>query len=809
MRKFGIGQPVSRFEDPRLVRGGGRYVDDIALPGMAFGFVLRSPHAHAKIRSIDVAAAKAAPGVLAVLTGADWCASGWSDLPVPGGLRRRDGSPMYRPRYPALVWDRVRWVGDYVAFVVAETWHQAADAAELITVDYEPLAAVVSTAHAPGAGAPRVFDDCPNNICFVHLEGDKAATDAAFARATHVVREHFVINRVTAVTMEPRGSVGDYNANDGRYTIYTTLQRAHPFRAELATVLKVPESKIRVVAGDIGGSFGMKSAVYNEVALVLLASKLTARPVKWVSTRAEAFLSDAQGRDNVTDAELALDADGTFLALRVKTIANVGAYLQTATPAFVGNLGSLAGVYRTPAIHADVTAVFTNTNPVRPYRGNGRPEAAYVIERMIDLAADAIGIDPVELRQSNAIPPDALPFRTGLTFTYDSGDFAKNLEMALRLADADGFAARRNEARKRGKLRGLGISNTIERAGAPSYEGAEIRFDRSGTVTLFCGAINQGQGHETVFKQIMCDRLGLDPVDIQYLQGDTDQVFFGEGTGGSRTATLGGSSVDAATRKVIEKACAIAAFALKADVARLSFADGVFSAPATNETLTLKEVARLAATPARLPPGMEPGLIATAVYRAEVENFPNGAHVCELEIDRETGAVEIVRYSVVDDVGTVLNPLLLHGQITGGIAQGAGQILREDIRFDPVTGELLTGSFMDYAMPRASDLCAIAIKSNPVPTRTNPLGVKGAGEAGTVGAMPAVANALVDALSEFGVRHIAMPATAEVIWRAMRGGGVSGLGGEARGKRPVDFNAEFQLSSFPQNGTAKRGERCL
>ena len=770
MKKFGIGQPVSRFEDPRLIRGGGRYVDDMALPGMAFGYVLRSPHAHAKVRSIDVTAAKAAPGVLAVLTGADWRACGWGDLPVPGGLKRRDGSPMYRPRYPALVWDRVRWVGDYVAFVVAETWAQAADAAELIVVDYEPLDAVVSTAEAPADGAPRVFDDCPNNICFVHLAGDKALTDAAFARAAHVVRQHFIINRVTAVTMEPRGSIGDYNANDGRYTVYTTLQRAHPFRAELASVLKIPEAKIRVVAGDIGGSFGMKSAVYNEVALVLLASKLIGRPVKWVSTRSEAFLSDAQGRDNVTDAELALDADGAFLALRVKTIANVGAYLQTAASAFVGNLGSLAGVYRTPAIHADVTAVFTNTNPVRPYRGNGRPEAAYVIERMIDLAADAIGIDPVELRQRNAIPPEALPFRTGLTFTYDSGDFAKNLQMALRLADIDGFAARRKEARKRGKLRGLGVSNTIERAGAPSYEGAEIRFDRSGTVTLFCGAINQGQGHETVFKQILSDRLGLDPADIQYLQGDTDQVFFGEGTGGSRTATLGGAAVDAACRKVIDKARAIAAFALKAEPARVSFADGVFSASATNETLTLKEVARLAANPAKLPPGMEPGLVVTAVYRAEVENFPNGAHVCELEIDRETGAVEIVRYSVVDDVGTVLNPLLLHGQITGGIAQGAGQILREDIRFDPSTGELLTGSFMDYAMPRASDLPAIAIKSNPVPTKTNPLGVKGAGEAGTVGAMPAVANALVDALSEFGVKHIEMPATAEVIWRVMRGG---------------------------------------
>jgi carbon-monoxide dehydrogenase large subunit len=771
LQKFGIGQPVCRFEDPRLVRGGGRYVDDIVLPGMAFGHVLRSPHAHARIRSIDVAAARAAPGVLAVLTGADWRASGWGDLPVPGGLKRRDGSAMYRPRYPALVADRVRWVGDYVAFVVAETGHQAADAAEMIAVDYEPLPAVVSTALAAAPGAPRVHDDCPDNICFVQVDGDKAATDAAFARAAHVVRQHFVINRVTAVTMEPRGSIGDYNTNDGRYTIYTTLQRAHPFRAELAeNVLKVPEAKVRVVAGDIGGSFGMKSAVYNEVALVLLGARITGRPVKWVSTRAEAFLSDAQARDNVTDAELALDREGTFLGLRVKTVANMGAYLQTATPAFVINIGSVAGVYRTPAIHTDVTAVFTNTNPVRPYRGNGRPEAAYVIERMVDVAADTLGIDPAELRRRNSIPPDAMPFRTGLTFTYDSGEFAKNMEMALRLADVDGFAKRRAEAKKRGRLRGLGFSNTIARAGAPSYEGAEIRFDRTGTATLFCGAINQGQGHETVFKQIVCERLGLDPGDIQYLQGDTDQVFYGEGTGGSRSATLGGSAVDAAAHKVIAKARAIAAFALKIDGFQVTFADGVFSSPATNQTLTIKEIARLAANPAKLPAGMEPGLVATAVYRGEAENYPNGAHVCELEIDRDTGAVEIVRYSVVDDVGTVLNPLLLHGQITGGIAQGVGQILCEDIRFDADSGELLTGSFMDYAMPRAGDLCAVAIKSNPVPTKTNPLGVKGAGEAGTVGAMPAVANALVDALSEFGVRHVEMPATAEVIWHAMGGG---------------------------------------
>jgi aerobic carbon-monoxide dehydrogenase large subunit len=770
LQKFGIGQAVPRFEDPRLVRGGGRYVDDIVLPCMAYGYVLRSPHAHARIRAIDAEKTRAAPGVLAVLTGADWVASGWGDLPVPGGMKRRDGSAMYRPRYPALVSDRVRWVGDYVAFVVAETYLAAVDAAELIEVDYEALPAVVSTADAAAPDAPLVWDDCPGNVCFVHRDGDAAATDAAFAVAAHVVRGHFVVNRVTAVTMEPRGSIGDYNATDGRYTIYTTLQRAHPFRAELAhNVLKVPESRVRVVAPDIGGSFGMKSAVYNEVALVLLASKTLHRPVKWVSTRSEAFLSDAQARDNVTDAELALAADGTFLGLRVKSHVAVGAYLQTGMTAVVGNLGTLAGVYRTPAIHVDVTGVFSHTNPIRPYRGNGRPEAAFVIERMVDLAADQLGLDPAELRRRNNIPPSAMPFKTGLTFTYDSGAFAENMEMALRLADVDGFPARREEARKRNKLRGLGISNTIERAAAPSFEGAEIRFDRGGTATLLSGSINQGQGHETVFKQIVCDRLGLDPADILYLQGDTDQVFFGEGTGGSRSATLGGSAVAAATVKVIDKARAIAAHALKVDAATVKFAEGVFSAPATNATLTIKDVAKLAANPARLPSDMEPGLVETAVYRAEVENFPNGCHVCELEIDRDTGEVEIVRYSVVDDVGTVLNPLLLHGQIAGGIAQGVGQILKENIHFDLASGQLVTGSFMDYAMPRAGDLTGFAIKSNPVPTKTNPLGVKGAGEAGTVGAMPAVTNALIDALAEFGVRDIAMPATPERIWRAMRG----------------------------------------
>jgi aerobic carbon-monoxide dehydrogenase large subunit len=770
MGEFAIGQSVSRFEDPRLLRGGGRYVGDMVLPGMAFGYVLRSPHGHARIRAIDVGEAKSAPGVLAVLTGADWQASGWGDLPVPGGLKRRDGSA-FRPPYPALAIDRVRFVGDPVAFVVAETYLQAIDAAERIAVDYEPLPAIVSTAEATSEGAPRVWDGCPDNIGFVQLFGDKAAADAAFAKAEHVVKHRFVINRVTAASMEPRGSLGSYNATEDRYTIYTTLQRTHPFRSELAPILKVPESRIRVVAGDIGGSFGMKSAVYNEVALVLLASKAVGRPVKWTATRSESFLCDAQARDNVTEAELALDKHGTFLGMRVKTVASIGAYLQTGMPAFTGNIGTLAGVYRTPAIFADVTAVFTHTSPVRPYRGNGRPEAAYVIERLVDLAADELGMDPAELRRRNYIAPEAMPFKTGLTFTYDSGQFERTMDMALKLADFAGFEQRRGEARKRGKLRGIGISNTIERAAAQGFEGAEIRFDKSGTMTLFAGSVTQGQGHETIFKQIVCDGLGLSPDDVHYVQGDTDQVFLGEGTGGSRSATIGGSAVHIAADRVVAKAAQIAAHLLKLDAADLNFADGVFSSPKTNRTLTIKEVAKEAMEPTNLPKHLDVGLTATATYFAPVQNFPNGCHICEVEIDEDTGAAEIVRYSVVDDVGTVINPLLLKGQIVGGVAQGVGQILMEDIRFDQ-DGQILTGSFMDYAMPRATDVSAIEVKSNPVPTKTNPLGVKGAGEAGCVGAMPAVANALVDALTPLGIRHIEMPATPERLWRAMKDGQV-------------------------------------
>lgn len=771
MGNHGFGNSYPRIEDARLLRGGGRYIDDLVLPRMAHGYVLRSPHAHAKIRSIDKIAAAAAPGVLRVLTGADWQASGFADLPSPSRRKRRDGSPMYRPHYPALQTDRVRWVGEPVAFIVAETLSQAMDAAELIEVVYEPLPAVVSAAAAIAPGAPLVHDDCASNICFVHIGGDEQATTEAFAEASHVTRHRFVLNRVTAATMEPRGSVADYDALADRYTVYSTMQRPHVFRTSLSRVLQVPENAIRVIGGDIGGSFGMKTPVYNEVALVALASKLLRRPVKWISTRSEAFLSDAQGRDVTSDGELALDDNGKFLGLRVRNTVALGAYSQAGSDgAPVVNLGTLANVYLTPAIHVDVTAVYTNTNPVRSYRGNGRPEAAYIIERLIDMAADEMGIDPIDLRRRNVIPPEAMPYASPLRFVYDCGEFGKNMDIVLGMADYAGVAARRAMARARGKLLGFGFSNSIEKAASPGYEGMEIRFDPSGAATIFSGSFSHGQGHETVFTQLICDRLGLQPEDVRYISGDTDKVFFGIGTGGSRTATIAGAALHFAAEKIVAKGKLIAAHILQADPNDITFANGLFSAPRSNRTLTIRDVAK-AACGSDLPEDIEPGLAVTHVHQHKIYNYPNGSHACEVEIDEETGEARVTRYCVVDDVGTVMNPLLLQGQILGGLAQGLGQVLMEDIRWDAESGQLLTGSFMDYAMPRAGDFSPVEMKSNPVPTKSNPLGVKGAGEAGTVGAMPAVANAIVDALSAYGISHVPMPATAESLWRLMREAG--------------------------------------
>lgn len=766
MGEFAVGQPVPRFEDPRLLKGGGNYIDDLSFPNMVFGHVLRSPHPHAKILGIDTAAAQKAPGVAGIFTGDDWLKSGFGDLPRAEGRKKRDGSPMYRPHFPALAKDRARYVGDPVAFIVARTAAQAQDAAELVVVDYEPLDCVTDLVEVAKPGSPLVWDDCADNICFVHLEGDKEKTDAAMAAAPIVVKKRFKLSRVTAATMETRGSIGIYDFAADRYTIHTTLQRALNFREELAETLNIPESRLRVVAGDIGGSFGMKSGVFNEVGLVLMASKALRRPVKWVATRAESFVADAHGRDNVTDGELALDKSGRFLGLRVKTLYNCGSFTQpgTETGAY-SNLGTLAGVYMTPAIHVDVTAYYTNTNPMRPFRGNGRPEAAFVIERLVDIAADRLGMDPAEIRRINMIPSSAMPFQTGLSFNYDCGEFEPVLDQALEMADYKGFEARRAQAAGRGKLRGIGLSYTIEKAAAPGFEGAEVRFDRSGSVTVLAGSVTQGQGHETVFKQIVSDRLGIHPDEIHYLQGDTDQVFFGEGTGGSRTSALGASAVMSAANKVAAKAVKIAAHMMGVD--DVEFSEGVFSSRKTNRSLTMKEVAQAAISPKNVPAGMEIGLNANAAYHTVRQNYPNGCHVIECEIDPETGVVSLETYVVTDDVGTVLNPMLLKGQIIGGIAQGVGQMLMEEIRFDPSSGQILTGSFMDYPMPRASLFPHVEIKSCPVPTKTNLMGSKGAGEGGCVGALPALANAIVDALAHLGVDHIDMPATPERVWRVI------------------------------------------
>ena len=749
-----------------MLRGAGSYVDDIRLDNMAYGVLVRSPHGHAKINSIDVGAAKCAPGVLTVVTGDDWSAAGLGDLPSHsnGNLKRPSGAPLFVPRYPVLASDRVRWVGDPVVFIVAETLMQAVDAQELVSVEYQELDAVVSTSQALNSNGPRVYDDCDSNICFIERAGNKAAVDDALTNAQHIVRHRFVINRVTAAPMEPRGVVAYYESSNGRFIVHTATQRPHVYRAQLAQILRVAEDQVRIITGDTGGSFGLKSPVFNEVPLACYASKVVNRPIKWISTRTEGFLSDAQGRDNIVDAELALDADGKFLAMRVSLTAAIGAYLQYNMPVFFPNVGTLAGVYRTPALYVEATGVFSNTNPVRPYRGNGRPESAFIIERMIELAACEIGIDSMELRRRNYIAPSQMPFKTGLTFTYDCGEFERNMDLASTVADLNGFPQRRAESRKYGKLRGLGLSNTIERASGVGIETAELRLDVDGHFTLFVGANSQGQGHETVFKQIVADRLSVDEQLIEYVQGDTGRVRRGEGTGGSRSATMAGSACLLAVEQLIDKAKAVAAHILQVHFESIQFAGGLFSSTSSNRTLTLAEIAAAVDHPELLPPGIEKNLATSITYQSATANYPNGCHICEVEIDIETGVSQIVRYSVVDDVGTVLNPLLLHGQIHGGVAQGAGQALMENIHFDD-GGQLMTASFMDYAMPRAHNLCAINVQSNPVPTKTNPLGTKGAGEAGCVGALPAVINAIGDALSEFGVADIPMPATPERLWR--------------------------------------------
>ena len=770
MAKFGIGQSVTRFEDVRLLQGEGRYLNDVNLPGQAHAVVLRSPHAHARIRAIDVDRALKAPGVLAVLTGADVERDGLGTMKMTLRRKRPDGTPMFAPPHRGLSQERVRYVGDPIAFVIAETLAQARDAADLVQVDYDPLPSVTSTA-AAGPGSATVWDECPDNVSNVYEAGDKAAVEAAFARAAHVVRRRYVITRVHAQYMEPRGALGVYDPGEDRYTLYADVQYPHRVRNALASmVFQIPEHQIRVIAGDIGGGFGTKGWQYPEHRLVLWAARKLGRPVKWACERHEAIPADEHARDNISDAELALDAEGRFLALRVRTIANLGAYISSDRNllASFSNVVTLVGVYTIPAAHVQVTGVLSNCNSTAPYRGAGRPEAIYVLERLIDDAARDLGLDRLKLRRMNIIPGSAMPYRTCLGVTYDCGEFEKGMDEALALADVAGFPARREESRRRGKLRGLGIVNAIERAAAPGLEYAEIRFNPSGTAMVLMGSKNQGQGHETIFKQIAHEKLGLDPREVRYIDGDTDRVAFGIGSMGSRSTVIGGTALSMAADKLIAKGRKIAARLLEAAEPDIVFADGRFAVKGTDRAVVLKEVARAAFQLDKLPSGMEPGFYETGTFSPPADTYPNGCHVCEVEIDAETGEVALVRYTVVDDVGTVINPLTLKGQIHGGIAQGVGQALMEQVVYDPESGQLLTSSFMEYGMPRADTFCDIAVASNTVPTKLNPLGAKGAGEAGTVGALPVVINAVMDALATVGVRDFDMPATSDRVWQAIQ-----------------------------------------
>lgn len=772
MEKFGIGQPVTRFEDPRLLQGRGRYQDDVNVAGQAYAVILRSPHAHARIRSIDTAAARAIPGVLAVWTGQDYAAAklGMPKATMP--RKRADGSPMFAPQRPALVVDRARYVGDPVAMIVAETLALAKDAAEQVVIDWDPLPAVTDVAKAVAPGAPAVWDECPDNVSHVFERGNKAATAEAFAKAKHVVRRRYPVTRVHAQYMEPRGAIGVWDAGEAQFTLYADVQYPHRVRNMLASsVFNVPESRLRVVSGDVGGGFGIKGWQYVEHRLVLWAARELGRPVKWTCERSEAVMADEHGRDNVGDLQLALDEHGKFLGLRLDMIANIGAYIGSDRNILVPfvTIGTVVGCYDFPAAYVHITAGLTNANPTAPYRGAGRPEAIYLIERLIDDAARELGMDRIELRRKNLLTPAQLPRTTPLGNTYDCGDFPQNLELALKLGNVAGFEARRAASRAKGRLRGLGLANAIEQAASPAQqEFAEVRFDTSGTCMLLMGTKNQGQGHETTFKQILVDKLGIDPAEVRYVDGDTEKVAFGMGTNGSRSTVIGGSAVTLAADKVIAKARRIAGHLLEAAPEDLAFADGKFSVGGTDKSVTLKQVAIAAFNPMRLPKGFEGGLYETATYAPPGETFPNGCHVCEVEIDPDTGEVVLDRYAVVDDVGTVINPLTLKGQIHGGVAQGVGQILMEQVVYDPESGQLLTASFSDYAMPRADVMPPIEVKSNPVPTGLNPLGAKGAGEAGTVGALPAVMNAIVDALAPLGVRSMEMPATSERVWRAIR-----------------------------------------
>jgi aerobic carbon-monoxide dehydrogenase large subunit len=780
-----IGTPVRRREDYRFLTGQGTYTDDINRPGQLYACILRSPHAHARITVIDTAAAQAAPGVVAVYTGKDMAADGVGGLPCGWQVHSKDGSPMAEPPHPVLAVDRVRYVGDQVAVVIAETLARARDAAELVSVDYAEEPAAIDPAAALQSGAPQVNAEATGNLCYDWQLGDLAAVEAAFAKATRIVKLDLTNNRLVPNAMEPRAAIGEFNRATGEYTLYTTSQNPHVIRLLMgAFVLNIPEARLRVVAPDVGGGFGSKIYHYAEEAIVTWAAGKLNRPVKWTAERSESFMSDAHGRDHVTHVELALDAEAKFLALKVSTIANMGAYLSTFAPCIPTYLYGtlLAGTYTTPAIYVETKAVFTHTVPVDAYRGAGRPEATFLLERIVDLAADEIGMDPAELRRRNFIPATAFPYQTPVALQYDSGDYGTTLELALRAADYQGFEARRRDAAARGKLRGIGIATYIEACGiAPSavvgslgaraglFESAAVRVHPTGSVSVLTGSHSHGQGHETTFSQLVADTLGIPIQSIEIVHGDTAKIPYGMGTYGSRSLAVGGSAIVKAMDKVIAKGRKIAAHLLEAAEADVEFKDGKFSVAGTDRSKTFGEVALTAYVPHNFPHDeLEPGLDETAFYDPKNFTYPSGAHIAEVEIDPDTGRVTVVNFTASDDFGRIINPLIVAGQVHGGVAQGIGQALLEGCVYDKASGQLVTGSYMDYAMPRADDLPAFALSTNVTLCTHNPLGVKGCGEAGAIGAPAAITNALVDALKPLGVRHFDMPATPEKLWRLIQ-----------------------------------------
>jgi carbon-monoxide dehydrogenase large subunit len=784
----GIGARVRRKEDIRFITGRGRYTDDINRPGQLHAVFVRSPHAHARIRALDVSAAQAAAGVVAVFTGEDLHADGLGSLPCGWMIHSRDGSPMKQPPHPALARDTVRYVGEPYAVVIAETHAAALNAAERLDADFEELPANVDTASAQSA--PAIHEGIPRNLCYDWTLGDEAATDAAFAVAAHVVELDIVNNRLIPNAIEPRAALGDYDPGTDMLTLYTTSQNPHLARLVLSAFVGLaPEHRLRVVAPDVGGGFGSKIFIYSEETVCGWASKTLRRPVKWTADRSEAFLNDAHGRDHVTKARLALDAGGKFLGLKVSTIANLGAYMSTfssSIPTYLyGTL--LAGQYTTPAIFVEVKAVFSNTTPVDAYRGAGRPEATFLLERIVETAARDLGMEPAELRRKNMVPRDAFPYQTPVALVYDTGDYQACLDKALALADYAGFPARKAAARARGRLRGIGLSCYIEACGlAPSrlagqlgagvglYESAEIRVNPTGNITVFTGTHSHGQGHETTFAQVVASRFGVGLDQIEVVHGDTAQGQFGLGTYGSRSLAVGGSALMKASDKVIVKGRKIAAYLLEAKPEEIDFEDGVFRVRGSNKAKTFGEIAFAAYVPHHYPlEELEPGLQETAFYDPQNFTYPAGAYVCEVEVDPETGVTEIVKFTAVDDFGQLINPMIVEGQVHGGIAQGIGQAMLEACRYDPESGQLLSGSLMDYAMPRADDLVSFDLDMVRTDCTHNPLGVKGCGEAGAIGSPPAVINAITDAI---GVRTLDMPATPLKVWTALQAGSAAAKG---------------------------------